>query len=87
MIKTYFKTAWRSIIKNKTYAVINISGLTIGIAATLLNYIAVTYELNYDTFQKNYDSIYRIVTNTDHADGNTEWESRYRSAGHKCHHC
>ncbi|MGN6214342.1 ABC transporter permease [Parafilimonas sp.] len=59
-------------MKNKIYSFINISGLTIGIAATLLIFMVVSYELSYDTFQKNYNSIYRIVTNTSHKDGNTE---------------
>jgi putative ABC transport system permease protein len=36
MIKNYFKTAWRNLIKNKGYAVINIGGLAIGMAVAML---------------------------------------------------
>ena len=70
MFKNYFKTAWRNLLRNKTYSLINISGLAMGIAAALLIFIVVSYELSYDTFQKNYHNIYRIVTDIHHHDGN-----------------
>ncbi|MFT4152490.1 ABC transporter permease [Parafilimonas sp.] len=85
MFKNYFparhfvKTAWRNIIRNKSYSLINVSGLAVGIAAALLIFIVVSYELSYDTFQKNYNNIYRIVTNTRHSDGNTD-----RNPGIQC---
>ncbi|OQP62737.1 ABC transporter permease [Niastella vici] len=62
MFKNYFKTAWRSIIRNKAFSLINITGLSIGIAASLLLFIVVQYEMSYDRFQPNYDRIYRVVT-------------------------
>jgi predicted permease len=69
MFKTYLKTAWRSIVRNKVFSVINITGLAIGIAASLLLFIVVQYELSYDTFQKNYKNIYRVVTLDKFPDG------------------
>ena len=36
MIRNYFKTAWRNIRRQKSYAIINIAGLAIGVAACLL---------------------------------------------------
>ncbi len=71
MFKNYFKTAWRNIRKNKVFAFINITGLAIGIAASLILFIIVKYELSYDTFQKNYSSIYRVVTQEKYSDGIT----------------
>src|SRR5215216_3069119 len=62
MFKNYLKTAWRSLVRNKTFSLINITGLSIGIAASLLLFIVVQYELSYDTFQPNYKNIYRVVT-------------------------
>lgn len=62
MFKNYLKTAWRSIVRNKAFSLINITGLSIGIAASMLLFIVVKYELSYDTFQPNYDRIYRVVT-------------------------
>ena len=62
MFKNYLKTAWRSIVRNKAFSLINITGLSIGIAASMLLFIVVKYELSYDTFQPNYDRIHRVVT-------------------------
>ncbi|MEO5594912.1 MAG: ABC transporter permease [Chitinophagaceae bacterium] len=69
MIKNYFKIAWRNLLKHKAYTAINIAGLTTGIAACLLIFVVVTYELGYDKFQKNYNNIYRIVTAATNKDG------------------
>lgn len=62
MIRNYFKTAIRSLLRNKSYAVINITGLTVGIAACLLIYLIVSYHLSFDTFHTQKDRIYRAVT-------------------------
>jgi putative ABC transport system permease protein len=62
MFKNYLKTAWRSLVRNKAFSLINITGLSIGIAASLLLFIVVQYEMSYDKFQPNFDRIYRVVT-------------------------
>ncbi len=62
MLKNYFKIAFRNIIRHKGYAAINISGLTISVAACLLIFVVIQYELSFDTFQPNYKNIYRLVT-------------------------
>lgn len=62
MIRNYFKTAFRSLLRNKSYTVINITGLTVGIAACLLIYLIVSYHLSFDTFHSKKDRIYRAVT-------------------------
>ncbi|WP_259067630.1 ABC transporter permease [Mucilaginibacter sp. X4EP1] len=62
MIKNYLKIAWRNIIRHKTYSAINVVGLTIGIAACLLIFLIIQFELSYDTFQPNYKNIYHIAT-------------------------
>ena len=69
MIKNYFKTAWRNLARHKGYSAINIAGLAIGVAASLLIFVVVVYEWSYDKFQKNYDRIYRVVTETHNNDG------------------
>lgn len=63
MLINYFQLALRHLVKNRTYAVINITGLAIGIAAVLLIFRIVHYEMRFDRFQSKYDRIYRIVTN------------------------
>ena len=72
MIKNYFKIAWRNILRHKAYSAINISVLAIGIAASLLIFVVVSFELSYDRFQKNYDRICRAVTFTKHGDGSSD---------------
>lgn len=62
MIKNYFKTAFRSLLRNKGYAAINITGLSVGIAACLLIYLITSYHLSFDTFHTKKDRIYRAVT-------------------------
>src|SRR3954469_7581661 len=69
MIRNYLKIAWRNLLRHKGYATINISGLAPGIAACLLIFVVVQFELSYDTFQKNYHRIYRIVTYNKNSDG------------------
>ncbi len=61
MIKTYFKLAYRNIVKDKAYSIINISGLAIGLASSILILLWVQNELSYDKFHKNASQIYRIT--------------------------
>lgn len=62
MIVNYFKIALRNLTRHKGYAAINITGLAIGIAASLLLFLVIRYELSYDRFQPSYDQIYHVVT-------------------------
>ena len=61
MIKNYFKIAWRNLVNNKADSVINIIGLSIGMAACLLILEFVSFELSYDRFNKNSADIYRVT--------------------------
>ncbi|MBS1600285.1 MAG: ABC transporter permease [Bacteroidetes bacterium] len=60
MIKNYFKTAWRNLMKNKFYSAINISGLAIGLSVGIMILLWVQDELSYDGFHKNAANIYKI---------------------------
>lgn len=71
MLTSNLKLSWRNILRNKSFAFINITGLAIGIAASLLLFIVIRHELSYDTNQKNYHSIYRVVTEDKFGDGIT----------------
>jgi len=67
MIKNYLKTAWRNLLKNKTFSAINVLGLAIGIAAFLLIVNYLRFEYSFDDFNTNKSRIYRvpmIVTET-----------------------
>lgn len=61
MIKNYFKIAWRNIVKNPGYSIINIGGLAIGMACFLLIALFIRNELSYDSYHEKGDNIYRIV--------------------------
>jgi putative ABC transport system permease protein len=54
---------------HRTHTMINVAGLAISIAACLLLFAVVRYELSYDTFQKDYGNIYRVVREEKDADG------------------
>jgi putative ABC transport system permease protein len=60
MIKNYLVTSFREIFKNKTFSLIHIFGLSLGIAAFVLILQYAFYELSYEKFYKNADQIYRI---------------------------
>lgn len=63
MFRNYFKTAWRNLMKNKFFSLINIAGLSIDISAALVIFLIVQYDYSFDTFENNNDRIYRVVEN------------------------
>lgn len=65
----YFKTAWRNFLKNKAYSVINIAGLSIGLACCMLIILYNNDEVSYDRFHQNVHNIYRIVHTDRDKDG------------------
>ena len=62
MLKNYFKTAWRTIVKNKLYSSINILGLTIGLSACMIVATVVIDDLSYDKQWSRGDDLYRIIS-------------------------
>ena len=73
MLKNYFKTAWRSLLRNKVNTTINVLGLTLGIAVCLIIFLLVRFELSYDKFHPDGDRIYRIVANSAGPDGERQF--------------
>jgi hypothetical protein len=62
MFRNYFKIGWRNISKHKSFAVINISGLSLGMAGALVLFLLVRFELSFDTFHPKADRIYRVLS-------------------------
>ena len=60
MLKNYIKIAFRNLLRERTYAFINIFGLAIGMAATILIVLFVQDELSYDKYHVNHERIYRV---------------------------
>jgi putative ABC transport system permease protein len=69
MFKNYFKTAWRNLTKYKGFSIINIFGLSVGLAIWLIIIMFVRDELNYDKYNDQADRIFRIVADI-HVNGN-----------------
>ncbi|MFC3881747.1 ABC transporter permease [Algoriphagus namhaensis] len=65
MLKNYLKIAWRNINRSKGYAFINIAGLGIGMAASILILIWVQFELSVDRFHENSDRVYAVWRNAE----------------------
>jgi ABC-type antimicrobial peptide transport system permease subunit len=62
MLKHYLTTAFRNLVRNKIFTVINIMGLSIGMAVFILISLWIGYEKSFDTFHENGDRIYMLMT-------------------------
>ncbi|WP_397447415.1 ABC transporter permease [Polaribacter sp. R77954] len=71
MFKNYIKIAWRNLIKNKVYSLINIAGLAIGITATIMIGLWIHDEINFNNHFENQDTIAQVLQ-TETYNGNTE---------------
>jgi len=61
MLRNYLIIAYRNLLKNKVFSLINIFGLAIGMAACLLILQYVSFELSYDQFHEKANVIYRVI--------------------------
>jgi putative ABC transport system permease protein len=76
MIKNYLKIALRNLLKHKVYSLINILGLAVGIAASVLITLYVVDEIGYDRFNVKADRTFRVV-----ADWSNKGDSRIHQLG------
>jgi len=63
MFYNYLKIAYRKLIRQRSFAIINIVGLSISLASALLIFLYVQHQLSYDNFHEKADRIYRVVLN------------------------
>jgi len=63
MIKNYFKTAWRNLLQNKTFSLINIFGLALGMTCSLVIMLWLQDEIRKDKFHQNSKRLYRVMEN------------------------
>jgi ABC-type antimicrobial peptide transport system permease subunit len=71
MFKNYFKTAFRSLMRNRNYTIINIAGLAVGIAVCMMIFIIIQFQTSFDNFHSRKDRIYRVLTESHHGDAET----------------
>ena len=65
MIQNYLKIAWRNLVRNRGFSLINILGLTIGMTCSILIFIWVKDELGYNKFHANYKELYQVMAHRD----------------------
>jgi putative ABC transport system permease protein len=75
MLNNYFKIAFRHLRKSKTYAFINIAGLSAGLAVSILLLLWVNDELGYDRFNTNVKNLYRLSPKFDNGSTPTIWDN------------
>jgi len=63
MLESYLKIAVRNLRNNRTYAILNIFGLSVGMAGAILIFLFLQYHFSTDRHQPNFDRIYRVVLN------------------------
>jgi putative ABC transport system permease protein len=63
MWKNYLIIGFRNLLKNKTYTAINLLGLTIGVATTVLLFFYIQHQLSFDSFHTSGNAIYRVLSN------------------------
>jgi putative ABC transport system permease protein len=68
MFKNYFKTALKSLIRNRIYTIINIAGLSVGIAVCMMIFVIIQFQTSFDNFHSKKDRIYRVLTEYHHAE-------------------
>jgi len=60
MFKNYLKIAWRNLLRNKSFSLLNILGLSIGLTVTALILLWVNYEVGFEQFHEKKDRIYQV---------------------------
>jgi putative ABC transport system permease protein len=69
MLRNYFKTAVRNLLREKSSTFINIAGLTLGITCSIILFLMVKHLASFDNYHTNKERIYRVVTESDGNNG------------------
>src|SRR5689334_1613779 len=73
MLKTWITTSWRNFLKYKSFSIINICGLSLGIACVIAILLYVLDELSYDKFHAQAENIYQINVTTGYDGSSTRY--------------
>ena len=69
MLKNYFKTAWRNLVLGKSFSIINVAGLAIGMTGAILILLWLQNEISFDKFHRNKNDLYEVYALTSNTDG------------------
>jgi ABC-type antimicrobial peptide transport system permease subunit len=69
MLKNYFKTALRNLLRQRATTLLNISGLTLGLGTSLILFLLVRYHNSFDTYHTHFHRTYRANVQSDGNDG------------------
>jgi len=86
MLLNYFKTAWRNLVRNKSHSFINLAGLSVGLACSLLILLWVEDELSVDAFHAKGSRLYKVYEReyyAHHIDGNYDTPGMLAEELHK----
>src|SRR5580700_3979578 len=72
MLKNYCRIAWRNLRRNSFYSVLNITGLSIGVACGLVLFLFIQYHLAFNAYHQKATQLYRVVTDLHLADGSVQ---------------
>lgn len=75
MFRNYFKTAYRNLLKNKVHSAINIAGLSIGIACTIVISVFVRYESTFNQYHAKAANTFRVVQHSQYPEGMKFWNT------------
>lgn len=73
MLQNNFRITRRSLFRNRSHALINLFGLTLGLTVSMLIFLFVRDELSYDKYLSGYEQIFRIQPTVTSADGDQTW--------------
>lgn len=80
MFKNYLKLSLRNLWKHKAYSLINITGLSLGLAVAIVIFMYVRHELSYDRHHEHAETIFRLTSNYEGANGQSMFWVRYHDA-------
>lgn len=72
MLKNYLKTSLRNLLRHKSYTVINVLGLTVGLVTSIFILLWIIDELSFDRLHSNGDRIFKVMVNNTYPDGKIE---------------
>jgi len=68
MLRIYFKTALRSLVRNRSCTIINIAGMAVGIAVCIMIFLIIQFHTSFDNFHSKKNRIFRVLTEYRHAE-------------------